>query len=982
MATAEVKWDPAVDPVLCDPYLPPDRHWELGAIGEALPVPPLQGRRPPLHIAPPQDRKAGRGQQKLYLSDRRENVIVSQAREEVARWRMAGYKGATATTIRLLRHWNDPQATRLRPFFAQIEAVETVVWLREVVTRGNPLRRQIEQLSRNHNDGIVRFCAKMATGTGKTAVMGMVIAWQTLNAANSPRRRNIIHTNRFLVLAPGHTVRARLGVLVPSASDNVYEEMGLVPEDMRRRLNQAKVRVINYQAFARKELIGDGPARALLGKAKGQDTESWEAAVRRVLGDDLLSPGVNGLSILNDEAHHCYLPPERNTSDANQKAEDRRASVWFNAIRTLRDMGALGSVSRHGQANAVLDFSATPLWIDTAAKSEPDQFQWVVSDFGLMDAIESGLVKVPRVPVDDDSTRDETVWRKLYDNTKPAWLPHWFKADKNRGSLPEALGGAVEAVVKDWERKLIAWRDDGQPTPPVIIFVVNTIVNATALYRHIAGYEDEDGIPRPGAHAELSNVDDMGRWHPELRTLIVHSKAAAGDTIPTPLKDRVSKSRDITKKEAEVAVREMLNTVGKTGRLGAQVRCVISVSMLTEGWDARTVTHIVGFRAFGSQLLCEQVTGRALRRTSYDDLRDPDAEGRRRFEPQYADVVGIPFEFMPAAREPDPTPKPPKPRTTVYSVPGREQHRVSWPNVTEYLRVARQGHFRLNPERVARWSPEESKTAMMAELKGVAGEWALFSSQGERQKTARVELAKEMTKRLTVDLPGASDGSDRQTMREMGRTALFRSAYRAVEDWSSHPLVAVDDLWDIAGNSHLRSGAAETVLAACDFGVTQESRRAGLSTRAVKHTADIRFETTLAKIGATRRSELSHAACHSGLELATAKRLDLDRRVARWVRNFQLGWTLPYYLDGAWSRYEPDFVAVLDNGMNLLLECKGVWDGKAKAAAIWTRDHWIPCVAGTGELPDELRRWHYAVIDDPDSVAHQLDLAINQALRI
>lgn len=907
-------------------------------------------------------------------------MIVSRAREEVAEWRKASYKGATATTIRLLRHWNDPQATRLRPFFAQIEAVETFVWLREVITRSNPLRQEIEQLSRAHNDGIVRFCAKMATGTGKTAVMGMVIAWQTLNAVHSPRRRNIIHTDRFVVFAPGHTVRARLGVLVPSATDNVYDEMGLVPEDMRGRLHQAKVRVLNYQAFTRKELIGDGPARTLLGKEKGRDTESWEAAVRRVLGDDLISSGTKGLCILNDEAHHCYLPPERKRSDANQKAEDRRASVWFNAIRTLRGIGALGSVSPHGQANAVLDFSATPLWIDTSAKSEPDQFQWVVSDFGLMDAIESGLVKVPRVPVDDDSTRDETVWRKLYDNTTPARLPHWFEDDKNRGSLPEALGGAVEAVVKDWGRKLIAWRDDGQPTPPVIIFVVNTIANATALYRHIAGYEDEDGIARPGAYAQLSNVDDMGRWHPALRTLIVHSRAAEGDTIPRPLKERVSKSRDVSKKDAEAAVREMLNTVGRTGQPGAQVRCVISVSMLTEGWDARTVTHIVGFRAFGSQLLCEQVTGRALRRTSYDDLRETDAEGRRRFEPQYADVVGIPFEFMPAAREPDQTPKPPKPRTTVYSVPGRERLRVYWPNVTEYLRVARQGRFRLDPGQVARWTPEESKTAMMAELKGVAGEWALFSTQGDRQKTARIELAKEMTKRLTIDTPVPSENSNRQTMRELGRTALFRSAYRAVEDWSSHPLVAVDDLWDLVANSHLRAEAAEAILAASDFGITQQSRRAGLTTPAAKHTADIRFETTLAKIDTTRRSELSHAACHSEMELHTAKRLDLDRRVVRWVRNFQLGWTLPYYIDGAWSRYEPDFVAVLQNGTNLLLECKGVWDDKAHAAAMWTKDHWIPCVAGTNELPDALRRWHYAMIDDPDTVAHQLGVAINQAL--
>ena len=472
----------------------------------------------------------------------------------------------------------------------------------------------------------------------------------------------------------------------------------------------------------------------------------------------------------------------------------------------------------------------------------------------------------------------------------------------------------------------------------------------------------------------------MGGWYPELRTLIVHSKTAENDSIPQQLKNRVAKSLGMKKKEAEEAVRHILNTVGKTDQPGAQVRCVISVAMLTEGWDARTVTHIVGFRAFGSQLLCEQVTGRALRRTSYDDLREPDLNGRRRFEPQYADVVGIPFEFMPAAREPDPTPKPPKPRTTVYSVPGREHLRVSWPNVTEYLRVARQGRFRLDPERVSPWTPQESKTAMMAELKGVAGDWALFSSQGERRKTALVEMAKEMTKRLTFDLPGSTVRDERAEMRYLGRTALFRSAYRAVEEWSTHPMVTVDDLWEVAGNSHLRAVAAEKVLAACDFRTTAESRQAGLAKPLIKDTAGIRFETTLANIGKTHRSELSHAACHSRLELRTAEHLDIHQRVVRWVRNFQLGWTLPYYMDGAWSRYEPDFVAVLDNGTNLLLECKGAWNAKALAATEWVRSHWIPCVAGNTTLPQDLRRWHYGVIDDPDSVIHQLDRAIERAL--
>ena len=489
--------------MLCSPFHPPDQHWELDKTGQAIRgQPPLPGRRDPISISVPEDQKTGR-QQTMTLSDRKTNDLVKQVRHAVSQWRDEGYPGVTATTSRLLHHWTDPQATNLQPFFAQVEAAETLIWLREGVTRQNQLRRELEAAARKHNDDIVRFCSKMATGTGKTAVMAMVIAWQTLNTARSQRARNVMHTDRFVVFAPGHTVRERLAVLQPSSDNNVYDEMGLVPQDLRPLLNRAKVRIINFQAFTQKELIEDSQARKLLGKHKGgdqeSDKESWDGAVRRVLGD-IIQDARSGVCVINDEAHHCYLPPPRKKATSDQKQEDFRASVWFNAIRALRDQGALGRIDQaHGQANPVLDFSATPLWIDTASKSEPEQFQWVSSDFGLMDAIESGLVKVPRVPIDDDSALDQTIWRKLYANTpKPNQnLKSWFSAPRNQGRLPDPLHGAVVAVVEDWKRTLKAWegatpppqKQPPQPTPPVIIFVVNNIANARALYDYLAGYE-------------------------------------------------------------------------------------------------------------------------------------------------------------------------------------------------------------------------------------------------------------------------------------------------------------------------------------------------------------------------------------------------------------------------------------------------------------------------------------------------------------
>jgi len=525
----------------------------------------------------------------------------------------------------------------------------------------------------------------------------------------------------------------------------------------------------------------------------------------------------------------------------------------------------------------------------------------------------------------------------------------------------------------------------------VLIFVVNTIGNAKALFNYVAGWEGADGRLHRGAFEELSNVDPLGRWHDNPRTLVVHSKIGADDAVPDELKRLLLRRAGVeSKRDAETAVREMLATVGRAGEPGADVRCVISVAMLTEGWDARTVTNIVGFRAFGTQLLCEQVTGRALRRTSYDALRPPDEAGRRLFEAEYADVVGIPFEFMPGLAGPPPPPQPPKPRTRVHTVAGRGGLRVSWPQVEQYLRVAPEGRFTLRPERVPRWTPPASGAATMTVLEGVAGKDSLISAldPAGRRRGAELQLARELTQRVTAR-SAAEDATDTSAgdLAAAGRLALFRSALAAVRAWAAHPDVklSTEDLLELTIDGGRRNEAVETVLAACDVAAVPMARRARLAPhQPLGDTDGIDFETTLEHIWQAARSELSHAACHSRLELLTAEALDANQRVSRWARNFGLGWTIPYHFEGAWRRYEPDFVAVLDRrggaAVNLIVECKGLMDAKAEAAARWTAEHWIPCVAATVELPEGLRRWHYAFIEDPGSVRHDLNSAVQEAL--
>ena len=825
-AAASPEFDPAVDPILCSPYDEPDLHWDLDQAGRAIAGrSPTPGRRRSALLRPVPDDDAT-ATMALDIPTDHENRLINDIRERVRAWRNDGYPGTAPVTRKLLVHWAEDSSHRqLRPFFAQREAIETLIWLREAARRDTRERRDLEEASRAANDGIVRYCAKMATGTGKTAVMGMLIAWQTLNAARTERQRNLQHSSRFLVLTPGLTVRDRLAVLRPGSPGNVYDELGLVPSELKDGLTAARVEIVNFQAFRRRDPTeSTGAQKALLGRERIDQTESPQAMVRRVVGGLLARRGAHGdLVVINDEAHHCYLPrtgDEGPKQTSEERSENKIASVWFNAVRTLRDMGALGERDRlGGQASPVYDFSATPMWIGRAARGdESPMFEWVASDFGLMDAIESGLVKVPRVPVGDDTPSARTAWRRLYEATPAKKLPK--RSSDPAAVLPQPLEDALAASVSEWRRTFASAQDRGQPTPPVMIVVANTIDNAVALYEHIAGCEAADSRIVAGRYDEFSNVVEpsaggSAQWRADPRTLLVHSRPDDDDAITARfaklLRQQAAHMGDDVPADA---IREALNTVGKPGRLGAGVRCVISVSMLTEGWDARTVHQIVGFRAFSSQLLCEQVTGRALRRTSYESFREEPGKAHL-LTPEYAEVLGIPFEFMPM-RGTRVGPPPPD-RTEVYSVRGRSDLRIMWPQVLEYRTIASEHGFRLRPAAVQPAKVSDDAPAERVEMAGVAGEMIELSPDDlQRHKAARVRCAAEIANLLTLGGNGALK-PPRGDLRDSGRCALFGSAYRALSDWLAHPAV------DCAGASVLlrhrnKRDFYQQLIAACDFG--------------------------------------------------------------------------------------------------------------------------------------------------------------------
>ena len=799
----------------------------------------------------------------------------------------------------------------------------------------------------------------MATGTGKTTVMGMIIAWHAVNAARSSRHDR--YSRSFLVITPGHTVRERLAVLSPSHPDNIYRDMGLIPEKYRRDLRGIDISIVNFQAFQRRRLLAGvaGDARKLLGSggSEGDHDDEWEDA--QAMLDRVLRSlrGKRRLVVLNDEAHHCYLPG-KGRRGAGGKEDDAVAAVWFNAIRSLRDSGRLGPV---------YDLSATPMFISAPQwKTGSRIFPWVVSDFPLMDAIEAGLVKIPRLPLDDDTVMNEVVWRSIY--------KHSGRKTVKPDQVPPVLGAAMDALYQHYEDTFVRWRENGIPTPPVFIVVANSVPNAEALFKHIAGYEYKEEttgnlVYIRGELSYFSNIRDDGAGYEEkVRTILVHSKLDRDDNITGKLQTLVkSQARRFSSNGADWkdVIRQVLNTVGRKGEPGEHIRCVVSVSMLTEGWDTRTVTHILGYRAFSTQLLCEQVTGRALRRLNYDDTDD---EGRLR--PEFAEVFGVPFDFMPAGGETEP--RPPRPSYRVHSVPGRSDLRIAFPLVTGYLLEPAETKIELDPSLIPPYKVEVTESPTVAVSAGVTGEETVMGVATRRRQQAVMSTAAAAVSLMV----NRNNGLRRRT--------LFRDMVRVTEDWLASPLVQCQDESLLLQPPHVED-VPNAIIKACSLDPRKARLVGNFDLEVLSDTAGVDFDTSLPSNRLTKRSELNIAACHSEFEVEVAGFLDAHKHVAAWARNFRLGWTVPYLWNSVWHEYEPDFIVRLfdererDRAVHLMVECKGMPDEVSERKAQYVRDWWIPAVANSPEIPDWLKRWRFVELDHPDQSYYEIEQAISEA---
>ena len=955
---------PLTEPILNNPWDPPTHYWVLDPQTNQATDSLKDGRRPSSgRILAPRSRKAT---VQPMLGDEGSEPFntINELREIVAAWRAEGYPGATDRTRRLLKWWASDQP-ELRPFFCQREAVETVVYLCEAgeiahewAWRG--ISGRLEGVNHIWNDDIARLALKMATGSGKTVVMAMLMIWHAVNRAMP---------HDFLIIAPNLTVKDRLAELRSDHPEYLLRQ--LTPIQFQADLNRLRVTILNFQAFQRRNKLyvngqGDTAPAAVKRVLRKSDDPRWEETDAEMLNRLLPSHRSNDpLVVINDEAHHCYRMEQSSVGQAAKeiKDEEGRAALWFSALRALDEQGRLARV---------FDLSATPMYLRRPAELRSEHFPWIVSDYPLSDAIEAGLTKIPRLPVDDDTSNDDPVYRNIYEKTRPKSLDGAKLQEPVDGLLQRMHEHYATSVEPQYARHGIV---------PVMIAVANNIANATALFRWIAGYRDDKGRLHPGRLEAFSNVRPDGSDYVERPpTLLVHSQLGDAESDGVSALGRIAAEQaelhapaGAGKRQQVQAIRDIFNSVGRKGEPGQHIRCVISVGMLTEGWDAKTVTHIFGFRAFTSQLLCEQVTGRALRRTSFE----PDPEtGKPR--PEYANVFGVPYEFMRGVEMP-PTPPPPKEPYIVEPVEGREALRIVFPNLAGYSWSTPEPGVSLDPDKVAPYDPHKPLTptaTLAAGNVGVAEE--LVAEPPSRQQLVW-RLAAEAVRRF--DAP------------EARRRSLFASMLDATEQWLRHPLVnwPPEQLaWlDEAPHNEEAPQAIAGAVVLSDPGAPRilpvfADQRDPMQPRS-RSTDIAPFKTTVEPVWATKNSELNKAPCHSALEYFTAQELDAHPEIAAWARNFRLGWQIPWRdrEREIWANYEPDFIAraKLPDGaepLHLIIECKGELydDAAANAKRTATMQQWIPAVEHGIE---GIGRWRYVWITADSDIPAALSAAIEEA---
>jgi type III restriction enzyme len=936
--------------IINKPYEEPGRFWQYDALSQSFKL--ATGRRPAGYMAASSNKKIINDPGKFIPLP-----LVNQIRKRIKEWRegnpaegISPYAGVTGITRRLLEHWNNAEEREgHRFFFCQMEAIETLIWLAEA-----PAAQKVGIDIPGDGGEFRRLCSKMATGTGKTIVMSMLIAWHALNKITYPQDTRF--AKNFLVVAPGLTVRNRLSVLIPAGEGNYYDEFNIVPLGLREKLRQAKVIVRNWHALA-------WETYERIKKRKSVDkrgAKSDEAYTREVLAE---MESARNFVVINDEAHHAWRVPAGMKLRGEEKKEAEEATIW------------IGGLDRLQKARGILtayDFSATPFTPTGKAAEEENLFGWIVSDFNLNDAIESGLVKTPRVVVRDDGKYTSDYKSQFYHlyNIPDVKTSLNQKNAPPTAPLPQLVHVAYTLLGADWLEVAKGWQKEGHVVPPVMITVANRTETAARVKYHFdSGRASIPELTDPDRTLHIdSKVLELAEAQAEETQAQVSESASSAEDA----EDEASEpTRRLSKKDQAQRLRDTVDSIGKINGLGQNIQHVISVAMLTEGWDAKNVTHIMGLRAFSSQLLCEQVVGRGLRRTSYDI----EADGY--FKAEYVNIFGVPFTFMPyESAEDDKSAKIPAPKTRIESIPEREELAIKFPNV---IRI----EYTYRPALSLDLNSVEPLTLSAYETPRFAQLAPILDGKHDFSKIKEIDLERlqrEVRLQTSIFDEALSISANMKSSWKGSPIQLFTQLVPLVERFIgsyrlefSPPMFALDE---IKRRILIRLNAEKIVnhlSRHIQSENTEELKLVVDQDHPIRSTADMKAWDTSKACVHTQKSHINFCVCDSTWEANEAMNLDRNNHVKSWVKNDHLGFEILYIYNGGEHRYRPDFLIRLTNDEMLVLETKGqqTEQDKTKRAAL---REWICAVNADGGFG----RWHSepAISKHPDDIPEILAKAM------
>jgi len=894
--------------IINSPYEEPTQYWSYNP--ETRDFVLKEGRRPAGYLV-----ASERSRSYDDPGEFRQINLVNSIRPRIKTWREAGYPGVTGITRQLLDYWNDPsERDDRRFFFCQLEAIETLIWLMEA-----PESERVGLTVPCDEGTFKRICNKMATGSGKTIVMAMLIAWQVLNKVSYPQDPRF--SKYIFVVAPGLTVKSRLQVLIPDSSGNYYDEFSIIPPGLSEKLRQGRIMVENWHTLGWEDAEKLSKKRSV----DKRGPKSNEAYVRGVLGE---LARANNLVIINDEAHHAWRVPAESKIKGITKEELTEATIWIQGLDRI-----------HTARNILCcyDFTATPFAPSGKKSTEEALFDWIVSDFSLNDAIESGLVKTPRIVIRDDSINPEYRSRLYHIYNDPEVKDNLNRKAEEHEPLPQLVTNAYYLLGKDWEVAHQHWNERGFPTPPVMITVTNRTETAARIKYAFQHHKiDIDPLCDP---ARLLHIDSkvLDKAESQQEPIVVAAISEQED-------ENEKSTRTTTQKETAELLRQMVDTVGRPGKPGAGVQNVISVGMLSEGWDAKTVTHIMGLRAFSSQLLCEQVVGRGLRRTSYEINPETGL-----FEAEYVNIFGVPFTFLPHESE-GPVPKPPTPRVRVEPDPEKERHEIKWPNVIR-IEHTYKPKLTFDTKTIEPLTIDASKIVKLAELSPV------IEGKPDVTKISTIDLEKlaQENRYQRIVFKTASDVFDQMKPTwEASKEYLLAQLIPLIEKFILSDKIVIFPRYYAEDDSRRRivlTLSMQTIVQHFWQAIRKENAKfinpVFDREHPIRSTGEMRTWYTAKPCERTQKSHINVCVFDSTWEATEAFELDRNEHVESWVKNDHLGFDILYIFEGIVRKYRPDFIIRLTNGTHLVLETKGQDTQRDKTKRQFLKE-WIEAVNAHG----------------------------------